>query len=80
MTAGGVAFVPLDLRPPYLVVLAILVCVQAFYANHLFDSSYTKGAGSALMLTGLVDKGKSEGNTLFYWIARNKPGNDGGFS
>ena len=32
------------------------------------------------MLTGLVDKGKSEGNTLFYWIARNKPGNDGGFS
>ena len=38
-----VAFVPLDPRPPYLVVLAILVCVQAFYSNHLFDSSIRRG-------------------------------------
>ena len=29
--------------PPYLVVLAVLVCVQAFYANHLFDSSIRRG-------------------------------------
>ena len=35
-----VAFVPLDSRPPHLVVLAP---VQAFYANHLFDSSIRRG-------------------------------------
>ena len=42
---SGVSRYPfsLDPRPPYLVVLAILVCVQAFYSNHLFDSSIRRG-------------------------------------
>ena len=74
-----VAFVPLDSRPRTSSFSLFLYVFKPSILT-IYSTLPIRRGRLCFDADGVKDKGKSEGNTLFYWIARNKPGNDGGFS